>query len=223
MPTHILRIASLVTVSCAALCACSANIEEAPSSAWAHELQTAREEVDGESSEAFVLQVLADDVVSDAEIEEAGIRMESCMHDRGYDTFSYRPRDQNFGELGSPERWDAEAVESDRISCAKQTGSSVVSYLWSSMRSNPQNIDPNELFISCLKKLKVVDDAYSATTYQQEFEKYLAEHRNSDGFVDSDPLMAVIPFVTDKSSAQQAVRSCIHEPQTILYPDLQEH
>lgn len=147
MPTHILRIASLVTVSCAALCACSANIEEAPSSAWAHELQTAREEVDGESSEAFVLQVLADDVVSDAEIEEAGIRMESCMHDRGYDTFSYRPRDQNFGELGSPERWDAEAVESDRISCAKQTGSSVVSYLWSSMRSNPQNIDPmNYLF-----------------------------------------------------------------------------
>lgn len=201
------------------LSACTADKDRSDgSSPWENELQAAREEVNGKPSQSFVIQVLDDGVISDAEIEEAGIRTESCMHDRGYDTFTYRPLDQNFGELPSPERWDAEAVQRDRISCLEQTGSSILTYLWSSMRTNPQNIDPDELLISCLKKLKVVDESYSATAYHQAFEKYLAEHRNSEGYVDSDPMMAVIPFVTDQSSAEQALRTCIHEPQKPFNP-----
>lgn len=199
---------------------CSTEVSDlSPIEVWSNEIADAHQRLKQVPSAQLARAILEDDHISDAEMTDLAQQVERCMHDRGYDTFSFRPIDNNFGELEYPERWNEADYDQDENQCQNQTGSDLVTLLWLSMKQNPHNIDEDGLLISCLKKLQVVDPAYNAQELQQAFETYLAENRQPGGSLDKDPLMAVIPFTTSSGDAEEALRTCTLQPQSVLYPD----
>lgn len=133
-----------------------------------------------ESSSEFVRQVLADDVITQAERDEARALFVSCVNASGTLTATDLGADWEFSGPGAS---SSEAVHSVIDPCELTTGASVISMYFRVTQGNPQNIDPYELMALCLKKKGVVEPSYSAQDYEHDLEEYMAlppENRPED-------------------------------------------
>lgn len=188
-------------------------------SPYSSEIRDLQQNAQGTPHESLTFSILEDGQISDSEMLEAVEHFTQCMHDRGYDTFRMDPLNDNFGELRNPERWSQEEYSKALGSCSIQTNGDVLASLWSSTRKNPNNIDEDEYFISCLKKLEVIDPAYTGEQYKSDFDTFIRQNADENRHSSADPNLAVIPFLVNEDKAIDTMVRCISEPQKVLYPD----
>lgn len=209
------RSAVHIVALCSLLAACNANQTEI-SVPFAGEIQAIRAQAQGTPHESFTLKVVEDGQISDTEMLEAVEHFVSCMHDHGLDTFRMDPLSGNFGELRNPERWSQGEYSAALQSCSRETNGDILGSLWSSMQTNPHNVDEDEYFVSCLKKLQVIDPTYTGAQYKEDFDTFSSQNADTNGHSSEDPNLAVIPFVVNEDKAIAAMVRCISEPQTVL-------
>ncbi|QWS32690.1 hypothetical protein [Curtobacterium aetherium] len=131
---------------------------------WSAEFAQAR----GEAS-PYERKVLTDGVVTAAELSDSHRRVQSCMHDGGFDlewseenTYEVTPSDGS----ALTEGVDA-ALEKTRLACLDRWDHSIT-YLFTETRRNPEKQDDAKITAACLRTSGLVGPDYTERRWRSE-------------------------------------------------------
>jgi hypothetical protein len=164
----------VVTVATVILAGCTAarpgDREAAPSAVpggpWSPEFAEAREE-----GSPYESRVLSDGVVTAAELSDSHRRVQTCMHDGGFDLAwseenTYEVSASDGSELTTG--IDA-ALEKTRLSCLDKWDHSIT-YLFTETRRNPEKQDEAAITVACLRKSGLVRRDYTERKWRSEYD-----------------------------------------------------
>jgi len=158
----------------------------------------------------FELDILADNLITHAEYQEAVDRLLDCLHQAGYDT-SAEPSQDTPGmyiyltalpETNTMSTPEAEAAfqEFDDTYVACSIGTTIViESTYSAVFTNPTNADATSLVVACLKLTDVAPSDYTVN----EFETNFAQQDGTFPFDQTDPRFG----------------SCVNNPNQTGLPD----
>lgn len=139
-----------------AVAACGAD-DGGTSGPYAAEVAQAREQ-----GSPFVVEVLEDGTISDAEIAEARSRWERCLADAGIEG------EAEVDALGEPsytlrtDGLEEDAVDRANADCYGSSGLARLDPLEGAMRVNPDRVDVQEATAACLREAGVVPPGFGA-------------------------------------------------------------
>lgn len=130
-------------------------------------------------------QVLADGLISDAEVAEVLDRYKSCLENLGFT--QVEPGADGSLSLLPPAGLSSPQAKVEL--CRADDGSGVLG-LFREMRRNPQNQDENKIMAACLVKKGAVDPGYSAKDFAADSASGDESFMNSAAFLqcNADPL-----------------------------------
>jgi len=135
-------------------------------------------------------QILCDGVITDAEASEVNDLLRQCLVGVGFTNVDIG----EYGTLGwsIPAGVDPQVASSQELQCEAETGWGTVIPLYNDVRTNPQNVDKNQLIADCLVKFGLRPAGYSAADVDAEFDggDAFADIQNSPHFMGCwyDPL-----------------------------------
>lgn len=109
----------------------------------------------------FVREVLADEVITDAEYAEMKNRFSICLSDRGVTLKEIAP-DGSISTSVATGGGNTNSIVSD---CSKQSGESTIGALYTFTQANPDNIDTATAVAACLVRDGVVSPDYDAADF----------------------------------------------------------
>ena len=163
-------VAAILTVS---LAACSPQVEPTEpgfSGPWATELQQAYENVSSPVAKA----ILEDGVITEEEMEEVRTAQIECLENLGCIVLELNPGG-SADILPPQEGGESFEVLTQRMNglqqqCSVQTGWSIIGYLYSQVRRNPENRDGADLMVECLVRVGLEAEGYTAEQYIADLE-----------------------------------------------------
>lgn len=184
-------------------------------SVYASEINQVIEKAKGTPSEVLVSRILSDSKITEEEIVEVTNQHTQCMKEAGFPDYSYdlSMRAFDYGRVISDE--EVEHVDALEAGCNRKTSTSELVSLHYAMRTNPTNMREEDLMAACLVKLQVVDPSYTGKQYLEEFERYRAEHTQTDGTLNSDPRLG-LSYTVDVDNGVDAAKKCAWNPQEFL-------
>jgi hypothetical protein len=131
---------------------------------WSTEFRQARDE-----GSPYERKVLADGVVTAAELSDSHQRVERCMRDGGFDLLwseenTYEVTASNGSEL--TKNVDA-ALEKMRLSCLDKWDHNIT-HLFTEMRRNPEKQDEAKITAGCLRRAGLVGRDYTDRAWRSE-------------------------------------------------------
>lgn len=187
---------------------------ETAGAGWDAEFEDLRKRAKGTRDEAITLKIYEDQMISDAELLEAGERYIKCIQDAGFPEYSMDPFGHSFGITNPTPEEEQRFYQADEA-CNENTGFMWVRSMWNSLRQNPSNVNWSELQAACLRKLGVVDSSITGNDIDNMFEEFgrLANERGEDD--DQEPI-DLLPLLVDIKTAREASHQCVREPQNVL-------
>jgi hypothetical protein len=120
----------------------------------------------GSTDNSFVLAVLGDGVITDAEYAEMTERFRSCLADQSVTFDGFRP-DGGYTTSLAPGGADTHEVVA---ACSRHSGQDSVGALHDIMTANPDNVDATVAIAGCLVDARVVPPSYTAQDYRNDRE-----------------------------------------------------
>lgn len=157
------------------------------------------EELRSSTDSDFLLQVLADDAISEAEVTEARSRFVDCISESGRLTATGLD-DGGYEYTGSA--IDSGDYQPIIDACNEKTSADTITMYALRLRENPENIDPNALIALCLVKKGVVEPSYGAEQYVADMERYFALPESQR------PGLLGFPSFTDEENGPAAHNEC---------------
>lgn len=210
---------SMFLFTSAALSSCSNQEDsfshlETAGPGWDADFEDLRQRAKGTKDEAITLKNYKDQMITDAELIEAGGRYENCIRDAGFPGYSTDPFGDWEGIINpTPEEEKLFSQASDI--CSESTSFGWVQMMWMPMRQNPSNINWSELQTACLRKLGIVDSSITGEDIDKMSEDFgrLANERGENG--NQEPI-DLLPVLVDLKTAREAFHQCVREPQNVL-------
>jgi len=129
---------------------------------WAAELDSAYHKACAQVDR----DILADGVISAAEIQELTAQYTQCLVNLGFTNVHMNP--DGSGSMTAPAGKNMSEMESSAQPCRCATGWFIVGPLYQGMRGNPQNIDIPTIMAECLVRVGVVPAGYTAAKYMAD-------------------------------------------------------
>ena len=152
------------------------------------------------SNSDFLIEVLEDDEITEAEVVEARSRFVECVAGSGrLEAASLADGGFEYTGIALDEGDYRTIIDA----CNQQTSADTITMLAMRIRNNPENIDSNALIAFCLVKKGVVDPAYGGDQYVADMERYFAlpEGQRVDALT--------FPQFIDKERGPAAHNACI--------------
>ncbi len=190
-------------ISLLALVGCEATTDTSlEGRGWGEDFEAARQ---AESGADFAQGVLMDDVVTDAEMQEANERLVRCLEDGG---FPGTVVDGGGGLTIPLPPGQAEAhLQAVNEACEDSLGWPSISILYRSTRINPENVDWDELLAACLVRHEVVPSGYRGEDHRDDIERFLSGHTTG---TDGSPIDGI--SFNDAERGPDVYRQCQERP-----------
>ena len=176
-------LAAAITVGCVicSLTACAKNDGIEPKAEgydlnvhYSVELERARQKMKDTGNDVG-LSILADGVITDAELTELRDRIMQCMVDFGYDRDSMQFDETGAGSAHPPSgasqeesaNWGA-SFNQDLQSCEAKDGAQDIQGLANAAKLNPDNKDARVAAVECLVEQGLVDKSYTLDDYDRD-------------------------------------------------------
>jgi hypothetical protein len=119
------------------------------------------------TSVSIVREILCDGVITEAEAAEINDRFRECLEAAGLTEV----RISEYGQLGIsiPPGSDAATVNAQERACEDDTGWFPVNMLYNNVRTNPDNVDKDQLTADCLVRLGLRPEGYSLADLNNEY------------------------------------------------------
>lgn len=158
---------------------------------WADEFTSAYRKATSD----FERQVLLDGTVSDDEFSEMEHAFSTCLGDKRIGFTGFKPGGGfDFTAAKGMANDEANRITDD---CSATTGVNTVGTLYFQVKQNPENVDGATVMASCLVRMRVVADGYTASDYNRDA-----------------PTMS-FPF-RDETAGQRALETCGTDPLGLL-------
>lgn len=207
--SHTARLAA-VLIAAVVLSGCSDSTEDLPSTSSGSDTPVFSGPWAAEFSSMYTAattdlerDILADEVITEAEVNEMRSVFTACLTDLGYSNIQFA--DDGGFTLVPPTGYTTDA-ENDMVdSCSKSSGEQTVGALYGWISRNPENQDENAIMVQCLIRKGAVDPAYTAEEYEADG---LAGVAGTDG--------PPIPYIVGEAKGNELLSQCDADPLGIL-------
>lgn len=162
-----------------------------------------KEQYEHPTSNDFVRQVLADGVVTDAEMAETDERFRVCAEEAGITEQQSWITGEGSYEA-AVEGLSNDEMHESMTRCGVDSGNDAIVMVYSSMHSNPDAQDETELIVECLTDHKLAEPGLTAAAY-----------REAEGRFDT----LAVPSVRGSEEASTSWSSCEKNPLGVAEPN----
>ena len=135
---------------------------DASASAWDAEMDRVADMVDLPE----VREILADHVITEAELAALQDRLADCLAPIGITEITFDLQEGGYSTNRPP--GDADALYEAEEECERQVGYGYVNGLYSEMKRNPDNVDKTSEVVACLAAKGLVPPDYSPEAYRRD-------------------------------------------------------